>query len=447
MEIKIALCICGLLLIFILGRKLCCRNIVAPQTINAISFIPSLFLLLFYAKDWNAELSNTTIGLILSGPLIFLIVSVIFKAFKIKVKECKNDNNMVVKIDFPYAVMFTVIEIITLLLLFRYIISFVGSAGSISTLLMTYRFKSATADLPTITSLFRLVSVYSGYVWAYLLCLNKLEKIRNNNTIYIINFFLSILISLSSGARGTAIMLIISLIVQYVFLFNQKMKITNEYKKMNSKYKKSIIIITVCLVLFAFQFDKFANILGRDTSEFTGIYYLAIYLAAPIKNLDIFIRNDCFGFAKGFWDSHIFNQLLTYVGTKYFDVNMSAFVYPFNVVNGQNLGNVATAYADYYYDNAMLSFIIANVLMAIITNYFFAKSNQSYNCCVSEINVYAIIYSIMAFGIAFNFFANEFYICIFNIEFFRGIIVIMFIKYFFTKRNIKKKSKWRHKND
>lgn len=433
--LKIIFCIIILLLVYGLGRKLCNKDILSPSNLNALAFIPSLVLLLFYVVKWEVNLDSTTVLLITLGPLIFLAISILFKSYKSK-QFVKNGHNKIENIHQINVLVMTFVEIIALLLLFKYMVSFVGSFTNISALMLSYRYKSdyiTKADLPTITSLFRLVSVYSGYIWAYLLSLNLIDKRSKNIKLYIINYVLSILVSLTSGARGTAIMLIISFIVQFLLLFSQKRKILSVKKETNKKYKNSIFFIFVIVIIIGTQFDRFANLLGRDTSDFTGLYYLAIYLSAPIKNLDIFIRDGSLGFAKNFWDNHTLSILTEYIGTKYFHISTPGFIYSFNTVNGYNLGNVSTAYANFYYDLGLTSYIIAIVFMAILSNIIYKKSIQPFSNYHSGINVYVIAYSIMAFGILFNFFANEFYNSIINIDFIRGIISIILVKFFLEK--------------
>lgn len=433
--LKILFCITVLIIVYYLGRKLCNKDILSPSNLNALAFIPSLVLLLFYVEKWEVNLDSTTILLITLGPIIFFIVSIICKGFKSK-RFIYNGYNKIENIQKINVLVMTFIEIIALLLLLKYMISFVGSFTNISALMLSYRYKSdyiTKADLPTITSLFRLVSVYSGYIWAYLLSLNIIDKRSKNNRLYIVNYILSILVSLTSGARGTAIMLIISFIVQFLLLFSQKRKILSVKKKTNKKYKNSIFFIFVLVIVIGTQFDRFANLLGRDTSDFTSLYYLAIYLSAPINNLDIFIRNGSLGFAKNFWDNHTLSILTGYIGSKYFHVSTPDFIYSFNVANGYNLGNVATAYANFYYDLGLTSYVLAIVFMAILSNIVYKKCIQPFSNYHSGINVYVIMYSIMAFGILFNFFANEFFNSVINIDFIRGIIFIILVKFFLEK--------------
>ena len=85
--LKILFCIIILLLVYGLGRKLCNKDILSPSNLNALAFIPSLALLLFYVVKWEVNLDSTTVLLITLGPLIFLAISILFKSYQKNMKK------------------------------------------------------------------------------------------------------------------------------------------------------------------------------------------------------------------------------------------------------------------------------------------------------------------------------------------------------------------------
>lgn len=442
MYAKIIITIFILIILMDMGKRLCYRELTSPQVLSAFSFIPSLIFLIFYANKWEADLNELTITLIILNPFVFFVFAFVSKFFYVKKVIKKRCVNRIDNIHSANVLFMTFIEIISLFLLLRYAISFVGSFSNLSALLMSYRYKSdyvQQADLPAVTSLFRLVTVYSGYLWGYLICINIIEKKQKNSKLYIINFLLSIVASLCSGARGTSVMLLISFLIQYLLLSSRKTKLEEKNSEFIAQNKKKIFVLFAGLLILATQFDKFANLLGRDTSDFTGMYYLAVYLSAPIKNLDSFLIEGCNGFVKNIWDTHTLSQLAGYIGPKYFNKYPESFIYPFKEVNGVNLGNVATAYANMYYDGGLIFFVLFSAIMAFFCIIVYRKSMESYSNYVKEINVYIIAYSIMAFGVLFNFFANEFYNSVANIDFIRGVIVIIAIKFFLERVKIYKR--------
>lgn len=439
-------------LIFLLGLlafclKTCYKEILSPQTLAVVSFIPSLLLLVPYIKVWEADFTMETIVLLVFSPALFCVVTSFYyllqkKKIKVHSKKEYKEINKIDNISFGNLLVMTFVEVLSILLSFKYMVSFVGSFSGLGQLFNSYRYKSTyieSAELPTIISLFRLVGVYSGFIWAYLICIYLIEKKKTKNLYIVgINYALSIIVSLSSGARGTVVMLFISTIVIYVFLLSQKRKNKKTVnKKINKQFKRNLYKAFIILVIIGLFFDKFANLLGRDTSEFSGIYYLAIYLSAPLKNLDIFIRGGCNGYMEGFIDNHTLSIFTSYFMQKYFNIHTESYIYPFNYINGHNLGNVATAYAAYIYDGGMAAVILFISIMAILSSVCFKYALKDYNKYTIRIDISVIIYSIMAFGILFNFFANEFYNTVINIEFFRAIIVIYLIRFFLEKFRIK----------
>ena len=447
-NIKIIFCIMTLLVILQVGRKISFKGIVAPQTLNALAFVPSLFLLLFYTKSWNVDLSPLTITLIIIQPLIFTTISIFFNKLSISKNTISNNTtySRLEKIRTPNILVFTFLEIVSLVLLIRYEISIVGSFNNLATLLFKFRYASSTGDgvdLPGLVSILRLLTIYSGFIWMYLLTINILKKKKKNNNLYILNLTLSFLSSLALGSRGDAVMLIAVGVVQFLYLLYRKIYYSNyelaTKKRNRKKLKKYIWLVFFVGILIATQFDTLANIMGRDTSDFTGMSYLALYLSAPIKNLDSFLRDGCMGFAPNFGSSKTLALLIAYIGPKYFGYIPQYVKFEYTYINDIFMGNVYTAYANFYYDYGIISFLLFSVIMAVLTNYFYSKSLQQFEQYSKDINISLIIYSLMAFGIIFNFFANEYYNTVFNIGFFRGVIILYFIRWFLLKVRITSK--------
>lgn len=432
-----------LILLFILNNKILLR----PEILYVAGFIPASFLALFYVKKWNLNLANQTLGVLIGGAALFGITS-IFTYMLLSLKKPRAYKIYSVSDDFkvPYVekwklVFFILFQILVLLWIIRALLR-VGNTSQLSQAIYYYRytttFTDETIQLPTLLVYSRVFCIAAGYVWVYLLILGILNKNRKNFLLLIINLVFCCIINMMFGSRTGIIQLFFAAMIQYYMILGKRSGWKNKFEIKNVVY----VLILVLAMIASFQ--MLGGMIGRSsTTDFND--YIAKYLSAEIKNLDIYIRKHNFG--SRIEENQTFIYAINYLSGKFGKpLWRHQLDLPFLHINGFNLGNVYTAYYAYLYDFGYIGVVFCTMLMSAISQILFYKAAYKKEKIIS---IYIILYSYIAFAVLFSFFSNKFYEMVFNMNFIRFIVFWWITKIFlfdvqFDFRNFKIhiKCKW-----
>ena len=437
-------------------------GIFSPGAAYALSFIPSSLLLLLYIDKWNVDLGLSTVFVIISGLLIFSVTSMTVKkirfarlyAMKKSVSSyCSsiNKNSGSNEIATWKYMFFIAFQMATLIVLLKYIISIVGM-GSFAFIMNAIRQKTVAeyVDLPSWIGIMRSVSIVSGYIWIYLLFNIRRKKGALKVKVYLlINLCLSIFVSILLGGRGNLIsIIVIGWSLYYSF---SDTGIGQRCQRMRIKgYIYAIIIVIFGVVAF----QSLGRFLGRQL-KYSNLDYLAVYLSAPIKNLDTFLKESgnsisvFQGISRGLNTNQTLSSILNYVSVKfhiadlYHTRELTTTFWPDQRINGYYLGNCYTVYASYLFDGGWLGVLIYTLLHAVCSQFLYEliKKDKMYEQN-GNIKISLILYCEVWYYTVFSFFDHMFYFNVITIGFFRSIVYMIAIKWFlysvrFGKRNIK----------
>ena len=283
--------------------------------------------------------------------------------------------------------------------------------------------------LPGLLIYARTFCIASGYVWSYVLLYGIVYKHSNNQLLYIFNLISSVLVNIVLGSRNGLIQIIVAMLVQLYFIHGKKNNWSKPIKI------KTIVKMIIFGIIFLTLFQSFGNLLGRN-SDYEFMHYIAIYLSAPIKNLDIFVTKGDFGAEINNWQTLLY--VVNYISTTFGIPEWYHLLdLPFNSVNGYNLGNVCTMYYAFLYDFGLPGVCLFTALMAWLCQSVYKKVMQT---STSPINMSVVIYSFVYFNIVFSFFSNKFYENIFNITFVRMVIFWHLIRFFLLNVKMRKKT-------
>jgi len=419
-----------LLIELYLNRNTVDKSFVSPQCLMTISFIPSLVIMIFYEREWDMQYNIYVIFALIVAPILVGVVSafsnrIVFK--KIDYRRIKYSSFENIGL-WKYLVLF-LFELISVVYIWKFVVATVGNVGSIANTLVAYNYKSGHeyVDAPPLVNLFRMVTLNLGYFYAVIISYYvKNKKVFHNNKmpIILINYILSYVVALEFGARGTALELFFaSAIIFVMIVFSNGVKI--------SLRKWGIIIALVAVGGLGFQ--NIGTLMGRvDNTKFKFLDYISLYTAAPIKNFSMAVSTDnLYNTGTGISDNRTFVQIINWIALKFGPASMyHQQGYPSHYINGKYIGNVYTAYSDYMCDGGVVFFVFCILLMAIVACAFYKRSKKVINTDTGIIPLSLVIYSKMGFYILFSFFANEFYLNVAHIEFFRSIIMIWAIRYF-----------------
>lgn len=169
-----------------------------------------------------------------------------------------------------------------------------------------------------------------------------------------------------------------------------------------------------------------------DFDTFLDELYLGagVYIAAPIKLLDLFITEEYLsdnGMPVGFYTfNHIFHWLGLHLGIK--DWYQTA-DFGFRSVNGVFLGNVYTTFKPYYQDFGLIGVVFLSCLMGIIFSYVYyrIKYIRKSSAYISQ-DTWTVIYAFLFYSIALAFFYNWFYEYFFDLWFLKMMIYFYIVK-------------------
>lgn len=411
-------------------------NVVSPQLGFVVCFVPGIIYAFQYLDKWNLNLSSATTNCIIIGLVTFVLSSYItfffYKNIKRSVK--KSDNISLASLNFVIEKwkidILILIELVSLILTLLFVIKTYGS--DLSAAIFAYRnnANSGTSDgniLPGPVKLLRRIAIASGYIVLFLLLDGIFYKVRTNRFSELICLLLALLNGFMLGGRGDGIQLIVAAIIQY-FAFR-----TAVYS--NKKLSINPLIVTIiALLIIGSTFIQIGNLLGRQMDFLNSGDYMAVYLSAELKNLDIFISTNPIG--------HPISQsmtLLNAVNTLGKILSMPGWIHqfdiPFRYYGNYALGNVGTIFYPFIYDGGIFGIVVYTAIMSMICQIAYQKFLDFRQEPIINLNL--IFYSYLFYTIIFSFFSNKFYEMVFNTSFLWTVLSWIMLKYFLLKIKIK----------
>ncbi len=404
-------------------------KLLTPQIGFVACFIPAVIYAMFYVDVWQISLSNGTLAAIIGGVTIFVVISII--VHEIAGKRNPVSRKAIEKIDVETWKL-NLLIIFHLIVMFWILWEFNGLPGaSLSEKIGYYRLTMSHTDeeinLPILLRCMRTFSIYSCYITGYLLLHSLILKHRAQRKLLIICLILGLVNGMLFGARGEAIQIIIGLIVQAYFIYR------NTHGRLRIPFKKLLAVVIVILIIIL-SFQSIGVMMGREDEQLS--YTIAVYLAAPLKNLDTFIRQGNFGTDFAHWQT--LRPLLQKVGAIFNEPQLTGRLdNPFRSINGYFLGNVSTTFYAYLYDGGFVALIIYIVLMAIICQILFIKVERNNN--VHCLNLSIVNYSYIYFAVLFSFFSNKFYEQVFSLTYIEAWITWLILSVFLYKVRVKRR--------
>lgn len=417
------------------------KVLITPQLGFIGGFFASVTYGLFWVDEWSLELSNETFWVLFGGITLFFLTSLAVQILLDTLPKKRFSGTVIhsvnaitdVKINIPKwkLQLFLLIQIATLVSIIIFLMSL--TSGSLSTAIFYFRninlFSDDTVKLPFILSQLRRVSSTGAFFWAYILIHSIIYRYNSHRLLLILCVVVGAINDVILGGRGGIIRLVISIIVYAYFIYGHKTKFKSIIKPKYVMLVISIIVLIICL------FQASATLLGRETSIYSFGEYLAIYLSAEIKNLDLFIRS---GFKQNttFYNCQTFIYVINFLSGKFGLPDWTHKLdLPYRNVNGHNLGNVYTTFYDFLYDGGYFAVVYLTIIMAVITQIFHYKSVNSNDN--GKINVTLIIYSTMIFAMVLSFFSDSFYEYFFTPGFVVNVIIWYLLKFYIEKVNVK----------
>lgn len=396
--------------------------IVSPEILFTGGFLLQAFFCIFYVDQWAIDLNFKTLVTVAGGCILFFVIECTFCNKKIHSIKIKGKDK---KIEARRTILFVFLAI-QIIATIGYIKFMNDNMTGASIAEKIYAYRQATADygknipIPKYLSLCRLFSSAAGYVISYIYICNicvykKLHQACSGLMLAVM--VMSCVLEGILGARGGILNFIIAIVIEYALVEG----------KMHSNKLRLIKKIILCAVIVMTLMPVFGKIMGRPIIE-NVFYEMAVYVGAPLKNLDIFLAENA-NLNKIHYST--FSSALADL-TKILSIKQdsTSYVFPghWNFINGYNLGNVYTAFANYWYDFGIVGFFFYTVVEAMIIGRLFSHAIDKRKLIGTKEHLMStVLYAYFATTILFSFFGNRFYEQFFSLYTIKFIVMLMIV--------------------
>lgn len=395
------------------------RDMVAPACILTAGFWLSALWGYIYQDHWNGFDEIKLFYLIVFGVLSFDIGCLLVKRIHWGKYNftAKIQFNVIQISDIKYLILF-LIEAVILVYTIYVVFKNTGASDLITAIGRFYiinKYGNLSYD-PAFLTVLQYFNIAIVFIELYVVINNILIRIHNPVRAYVL-IVIGSATSMLQGTRNTLFLFVISGIVMFYVMKN----ISNGWKK-NLTFKMFFKIIAGVVLLVIF-FRISIILTGRSSDEYTFIEILSTYVGSPIKNLELFIKDNIVS-------NNIFageTMLQTY-GKLYRLTENSVFkvssYYTYRWIGGTGLGNVYTIlmplYADFGVRGACLVMFIIGVASQI--QYDGLRRTLYGKVMMKKV----IFYSYVSFAVAFSFFSAKYFEMVVSVA-----LLYTFIGYFF----------------
>lgn len=398
----------------------------APAVVFSFAFVLSSIWACAYAHKWKLDLHDNTFMVIFCSVLVFSIICLLTRNFD---NIYKIDHSGIKKLESAIAVndkkiiFFVIFEIITILYYIKTIRTMTGKASLPDAISAVY----SNGNLVDFSFMMRqmMTLINAGGYWFSFIAANNYLANSRIPWLQIIPVINSVVLSSLNGSRGDGVCILLSMAAFMILI---------EYRK-NKRHRRIKMKTVMLAVLIGgtaiWSFPRIGDLLGRKTS-IAPLDYIAAYIGAEIKNLDIFLSGSKIPANSGTWGSQVFKALEQTLN-KYFDfmVIKSSDLPGFNWVNGYFLGNVYTIFFDLLYDFGYVgNFIIISILAFVNQKIFDCAEKKAVK---GNIPIIIILYGYMFPLILFSFFAWWFGNYVISTGFLYKVFYWKFLNIFFFK--------------
>lgn len=418
------------------------NDIFYPSIIVTGSFIFALIFALSVIETWQISISQSTFFILFTGLSIYVVISMLIKnvnvVFQInRINSCYRQkyNDNIVDIE---NVIIGCLDIISLILAYKYYIEVkslsasISKSSSFSDMIFQYRIASVNGTLSSSISSFSShgfeILFALSFICIYLISIHIISKVRHSFIWYVLRLipiFSFLFCSFVAGSRNPFLQIVLGACVIVYLLLRAYYNSSRKFK-----FKTALKFLAVgCLVLIVFVLLK--NLLGR-TTQYNVLEYLAEYIAAPIKNFDTFVSKEIHN-STGIWGRETFVNVWKAFGNITGDENLKGLQMnkEFNSIKGMSLGNVYTAFREYYYDFGINGVLILTAIHSFIyTTLYLRLRKKKIQDLKKKIPVSMLIYAYMAQALFYYPIDDRFYQAYFStgtLEYIIFLILLSFI--------------------
>lgn len=426
-----------ILILFFVYYHINNKELSSPSVVFTASFI---LLLIFDIVNYT-ELGLNTLNWKTGTTLLLGIISFGIGTLPLT-KKCnsigkrtnrKTFNYINQKVTLRKLLFFLAFEVIVLLLIIKELGLNVSNLSFVLGNIRNSTVNNGAAVLPKYLAVFSMITLMGGIFFSVEIPRFLYSKKISESIASILCFIISIIITFSGGSRGSAIILIFSLLCNYVIEFYKK----NHW---NKGFKISTIL-KIIIVMFAllFGFKELAFIIGQtQVANYTFSKYILIYVGAQLKNLDMAITSQNIIGCSTVFGQETFRSFVNFFSNLIGKGTYGSYdlTLPFNYYNGTSLGNVYTTFYPYLRDFGYLGVIFCSMLMGFLSEFFYYQVKK-FSKRSDGVSIWDILWSWTFFCLAFSFFSNKFYENIFSLNIINYMVAAFIVLIYFYGLPIK----------
>ena len=391
-----------------------------PCAIVLEVYLLSICLLITEIKKWDAYIDGKTFVLILMGLSIYIIVFLVtsklsgvgFKQFKRRVLYSSTENPVdIIEVVNVLVCLFSVGVILLTFQDVRNIASSIGVFSTFGQMAGIFRDASVSGTLETGFSRWTrygsMILCALSYVYVYITIQVVVLKIKKKKAWYfthVMPIIMYMIYAIMTGSRNPILQILIAAITIFFLLHNKY------YSKSRRFELKSAIKIFVIGCVILFLFSSMRGIVGR-TSDLDAWDYIAKYVGAPIKLLDMYITYDG-GNTSMIWGQETFVNVWKFIGHRIGNSYLADLVMnkEWRSINGFSLGNVYTAFREYYADFGTIGVIVLTAIHSFVFNNAYIRiCREKHKINAERVDFSILLYAYLAQSLFYFSIDDRFY--------------------------------------
>ena len=372
------------------------RDYMAPPFVFCSVYVISIGgAILNYVKWGLKDYSVEAFIILLSGALLFIIIGflvkkVLFNRVPINYQEIEESPRINENI-----IISTILIIMNIVILFLTVkaVKTIGGEGSWGEMMENFRnISSYTMDpiqnIPGYLQQLQKIPVVCAYIYSFILIYNITanKALKKDYILAGINILIYTLMSLMLSNRLN-ILAIVGTILLFYLVLHQGSSQSNGLKTL---FKIFIIFLFLMIIFYLIRL-----LVGRlNSANKSFMDYITFYISGPIKLFDLFLKDPIHD--STIWGKETFVSL---VGTlRDLGANIPLYLQhkEFRTYNGVELGNVYSAYRNWFADFNLTGTFLLQALFSLFYNLYYYKIQKM---DINKHKILFIIYGYMAEGL------------------------------------------------
>lgn len=415
-----------------------------PSFIFCLVFSTAEFVCVLGKDTYEIIIHPETVLVIFCGEIIFTLAAFISGLKRTSPKYPVNTIKIEkIHVNKWLTIGIIILQILTIVFFVKYLknisVAYDGKLRSLTELISLYDvmtkfwtdiFKQLNVPIPMIYRILNPIVSAIAYLYIYI-TVNNYIATKKVEWPHIIIIFLQCILIILNGSRSPLFRILTMIIMlSYIMLCWCK-----KIKKGDIRLLFKLAGLVICTAIF---FIIVLSIMGRSGKGAEKImYYLFVYIGAPIVNLDNFIIDRMPAINTRLVGEQTFRSLYNYVG-KLLHINAFSYggVNPFVFSsNGIEIGNVFTTFYPYMYDFKFAGIAPLTAIVAIYYVFTYQKLIE-YRGKNKKINLQLYFFAYLFNDLIMQSFSSRFYETVFDAPFIKLFILSIVIDNIFIEHKI-----------